>query len=237
MSARVVAVVQARLGSSRLPCKSLLALRGLPVIDWIWQRLNRSERLAEIVFAIPDTTLDRVLGEHLRRLGARHICGSEQDVLGRMATAARSARADLAVRVCADNPLVWGLAIDRLVDFYSRSELDYAWNHIPRDNMWPDGLGAEIVSADLLYELERVAELPAQREHCFNYIWDNAGRFRMGTFDPDEDWLKRPDIRLDIDSVADFERLSLLPLDPGMDAAAIIAAWNAGCQSLCNAPV
>ena len=225
---KVVAIVQARLGSSRLPLKSLLTLRGLPIIDWVTQRLARSRRLDGLMVAVPDTELDRVLYEHLARRGVPVMAGPEQDVLARFAQAAKQADAGLVVRVCADNPCIWGEAVDRLVEFYRKGGCDYAYNHIPRGNLWPDGLGAEILSRELLDELDTRAKLPSQREHCLNYIWDNAGSYRLATFDPEEPWLRRPDLKLDVDSVEDFRRLALLPLAPDMDAAQIIAACDGG---------
>ena len=171
---KVVAIVQARLGSTRLPLKSLLTLRGLPIIDWVTERLARARRLDGLIVAVPDTELDRVLYEHLNRRGVPVMAGPEEDVLARFALAAKQADADLVVRVCADNPCIWGEAVDRLVDFYRKGGCDYAYNHIPRGNLWPDGLGAEILSRELLDELDSRAKLPSQREHCLNYIWDTA---------------------------------------------------------------
>lgn len=223
-SPRRIAIVQARLGSSRLPMKSLLCLRDVPVIDWVTQRLARARSLDGIMVAVPDTPLDLVLLEHLRRRGVPCMAGPEDDVLARFCMAARMADAGLVVRVCADNPLIWGEAVDRLADFHARGRWDYAYNHVPRNNLWPDGLGAEILSRDLLEELETKAVLPAQREHCLNHIWDNAARFSIGTFDPQEEWLRRPDLKLDMDRPEDFRRLALLPLHPQMDARAIVDA-------------
>lgn len=226
---KVVAIVQARLGSSRLPLKSLLCLRDLPVIDWVARRLAASARLDSIIVAVPDTPLDMVLLEHLRRRGVPCMAGPEDDVLARFCQAAKLADAELVVRVCADNPLIWGGAVDRLVDFYRQGNWDYAYNHIPRKNLWPDGLGAEILSRELLDELDSKAVQPSQREHCLNYIWDNAADFRIGTFDPEEDWLRRPDLRLDMDRPDDFRRLALLPITPEMDARAIVDVCSATC--------
>ena len=223
---RVVAIVQARLGSTRLPLKSLLTLRGLPIIDWVTQRLARARLLDGLIVAVPDTKLDRVLYEHLERRGVPVMAGPEEDVLARFALAAKQADAGLVVRVCADNPCIWGEAVDRLVAFYREGVCDYAYNHIPRNNLWPDGLGAEILSRDLLDELDRRAKLPGQREHCLNYLWDNAENYRIATFDPEEPWLRRPDLKLDVDSAEDFRRLALLPLQPAMDAREIIAACD-----------
>ncbi|MBD5646984.1 MAG: NTP transferase domain-containing protein [Desulfovibrio sp.] len=223
---KVVAIVQARLGSTRLPLKSLLTLRGLPIIDWVTGRLAKARRLDGLMVAVPDTELDRVLYEHLERRGVPVMAGPEEDVLARFALAAKQADAGLVVRVCADNPCIWGEAVDRLVDFYRKGGCDYAYNHIPRNNLWPDGLGAEILSRDLLDELDSRAKLPSQREHCLNYIWDNPERYRIATFDPVEPWLRRPDLKLDVDSAEDFRRLALLPLAPDMDARAIIDACD-----------
>lgn len=222
-----VAIVQARLGSSRLPLKSLLCLRDLPIIDWVTRRLAQSRRLDGLLVAVPDTELDRVLLEHLQRRGVPCLAGPENDVLARFRLAASAADAGLVVRVCADNPLIWGEAVDRLLAHYEHAGCDYAYNHIPRNNRWPDGLGAEVLSRELLEELDARAKQPAQREHCLNYIWDNAAAYRISTFDPQEPWLCRPELKLDLDRAEDFQRLALLPLTPEMDARAIVTVVDA----------
>lgn len=219
---KTVAIVQARLGSSRLPMKSLLCLHGYPIIDWVTQRLSTARLLDKIIVATPDTPMDAVLREHLRSRNIAAMSGSENDVLSRFCDAARLTQADTVVRVCADNPLIWGEAIDRLLLFYSVTRCDYAYNHIPRNNLWPDGLGAEVLSADLLFDLERKAKTPGQREHCLNYIWDNAEQFRIATFDPEEPALRRPDIKLDVDTPQDFARLALAPLRIDMRADEVV---------------
>lgn len=219
---KTVAIVQARLGSSRLPMKSLLCLHGYPLIDWVTQRLSTSRLLDRIIVATPDTPMDVVLRNHLHTRQITTMAGSEQDVLSRFCDAARLLEADTIVRVCADNPLIWGEAVDRLLLFYAVTPCDYAYNHIPRNNLWPDGLGAEVLSAELLFELERKATTPAQREHCLNYIWDNADDFRIATFDPEEPALRRPDIKLDVDTPQDFARLALSPLRIDMAADEIL---------------
>ena len=120
---RTVIIIQARLGSTRLPCKSLLTLRGLPLIDWVVHRCCRSALADEVVVAIPDGPDDDVLADHLH--GRVHIHrGPEQDVLARMRDAARRYGAEAVVRVCADNPLIWGGEIDNLIRFYSANTCD-----------------------------------------------------------------------------------------------------------------
>lgn len=225
---KVVALVQARLGSSRLPAKSLLNLHGLPVIDWIGRRVSRAKLLDSLVFALPDTELDEVLARHLGNQGYKVYRGSENDVLSRFNGAAKMSDADYIVRICADNPLIWWTAIDELIDFYFEQGPDYAYNHIPKNNSWPDGLGAEMIAADLLAELDCKATSPLQREHCLNYIWENADQFKIATFNPAEDWLRHPELKLDLDTIQDFKKLSLLDIDPDIDGLTMIRACQ-GC--------
>lgn len=192
--------------------KSLLSLKGLAIIDWVATRLERSALLDAIVFALPDSPLDDVLAAHLHDRGRRVERGPEADVLRRFALAAEAADAGAIVRVCADNPLIDGACVDGLIDFYRQERPDYAYNHIPRGNLWPDGLGAEIVSRELLDEMDRKASAPEQREHALNYVWDNSASYRIATFDPADPTLRRPDLKLDVDSAEDFARLALAPI-------------------------
>lgn len=218
-------VIQARLGSSRLPCKTLLALHGLPVIDWVVRRCGRSRLSDSLIVAVPDTRQDEVLARHLREQGVAVFRGSEQDVLARMYGAARVWDADAVVRVCADNPLIWGEEIDHLIRFFQHEKgngCDYAYNHIPRNNQYPDGLGAEIVSFELLHLVAEKASLPAHREHCLSYIMDNPGCFDIRTFDPPNPVLHRPELKLDLDTKEDFINLSLLDIHPDIEPEAIV---------------
>ncbi len=224
---RTVAVVQARMGSTRLPCKSLLCLGEKPLIDWVADRAKKSLLLDDVVVACPDTELDDVLCDHLARRHIPFIRGPEQDVLARFVLAAEQYRADQVVRICADNPFVWWEAVDRLIRFHAGNGADYSYNHVPKDNLWPDGLGAEIVAMDLLRRLAYEAHRPQQREHCLNYIWDNREKFRTATFDPAEEWLQRPDIRLDIDTAQDFCRMSRLAVSSDISARELVELHDA----------
>lgn len=223
-----VALIQARMGSSRLPLKSLLCLRGLPVIDWVARRVAKSRLVERIVVAVPDTPLDEALAAHVRErltpLDKRIavFCGPENDVLERFRSAGAAFGASRVVRVCADNPLIWGGEIDNLIRFFEQTGCDYAYNHIPRGNLYPDGLGAEILSFALLARLAAEATESGHREHCLSYLWDNARLFDIRTFDPPDAVLRHPELKLDLDSREDFRRLALLPLHPDMEPAELV---------------
>lgn len=224
---RTVLVIQARLGSTRLPCKTLLTLRGLPVIDWVVRRCQAATLVDQVLVAIPDTRRDTVLADHLTAQNIAVFRGSENDVLGRMNGAAQTAGADTVIRVCADNPLIWGEAIDHLIRFFRNTPCEYAYNHIPKNNLYPDGLGAEILSAALFDELARTVTSPAHREHCLSHITAHPEIYRIATFDPPEPALCRPDVKLDMDTPEDFIRLALLPIHPTMPPQEAIALLDA----------
>jgi len=219
---RVVAVIQARMGASRLPNKMMLHLKGYPIVEWIYKRILRATKLDEIIFAIPDTHLDDVLAAYLKQLGAKTFRGSENDVLGRFYGAAQESRATHVVRICADNPFLCPEAIDDLINFYFDNPCDYAYNHIPRKNLYPDGLGAEMVSMDLLTTIWREAKKPSQRQHAFNYIWEHQEQFQIKTFDPADSRLAMPELKLDIDTLDDYEKLLSIPVHIEMSALEIV---------------
>lgn len=224
----IVALIQARMGSSRLPCKTMLCLHGLPVIDWVLQRTAASLLLNGIMVALPDTPLDDILARHLEDQGVPFIRGPEQDVLKRFVLAGHEAGATHIVRVCADNPCIWGPEIDHLIRHYQAlpdQENAYAYNHIPRNNLYADGLGAEMISFDLLCRLDREAVAPEHREHCLSYISANPQSFVISTFDPPDPRLRRPDVRLDLDRPEDFRTLSLMAIHAGMAPAEILLRY------------
>lgn len=226
----IVALVQARLGSTRLPCKMMLSLHGLPIIDWVAHRTAKATLLDGLLFALPDNHLDDALARHLEDRGLPVFRGPEQDVLKRFALAAKEAEATHVVRICADNPLIWGGEIDNLIRHYlalpdDLRERSYAYNHIPLNNSYPDGLGAEMLSAALLYELDQRATLPEHREHCLTFIRDNPGEFHITTFDPPDERLRRPKVRLDLDTPEDYRKLALMAIHADMPPAEVVLRY------------
>lgn len=219
----VTIIVQARMCATRLPNKMMLWLHGYPVIEWVFRRVNGSRLAKQVIFALPENATDDILAEYLTGLGAQIFRGSETDVVARYFGAAQSCDAEQIVRVCADNPFVSGSEIDRLIEFYNSGDFDYAYNHIPKGNAYPDGLGAELVSKETLARINREARHPEQREHVFNYIWANAANFRIGTCDPLDTSLFHPELKLDMDTPQDYQQLLRWHVWPDMSASEIVA--------------
>ena len=224
MKRPAVAVVQARMGASRMPNKMMLWLHGFPVIEWVFKRVVMAREIDRIVFALPNSNEDDVLAQHLINIGAFVYRGDQDDVLNRCYNAALLYQAQTVVRICADNPFVSGSEIDRLINFFKTGNYDYAYNHIPRNNRYPDGLGAEMTHFSVLSRIEKQAIKPDHREHMFNYIWDNLDNFRVGTCDPLDDAIAYPDLKLDMDTPGDYAWLLRLPVRPEMSARQVVAA-------------
>ncbi|MBN2523981.1 MAG: hypothetical protein JXB24_11970, partial [Bacteroidales bacterium] len=205
----IVAIIQARMGSARLPYKMMLSLHGHPIIEWVLKRVKSSQKLDGIVAAIPLSSENDILEKYLRLLEVDVYRGNEEDVLARFYEAAKLKKATHIVRVCADNPLISGEEIDNLIKFYFDNPCDYAYNHIPVGNTYPDGLGAEIISFDLLEYLEKNVVEQKHREHCLSYITDYSDCFSIKTFDPVNKRIARPELKLDIDTFEDYRRLCL----------------------------
>jgi len=205
-------------------------LNNRPIIDWVLMRLQRCASLDRLVLATSDHERDSVLCDRAARLNVEVFAGDEGDVLGRFAKAADMVAADTVVRVCADNPFVAPEVIDLLVEFFASEAPDYAFNHIPRrPSYFADGFGAEIFGRPLLREMNRVATLPAEREHVTQYIWNHADAYRIAAPACPENWTSRgPSERFDVDTPDDLRRLQapLADVTPESGVDEIVSAWR-----------
>ena len=233
---KIVGIIQARLGSSRLPYKMMLSLHGRPIIEWVVRRVSKARLLNEIVVATSVKKENDILAEYVRRLGFKVFRGSEEDVLDRFVQAASTVQATHVVRICADNPLIAPAEIDHLIQFYLDNKCDYAYNHIPLNNTYPDGLGAEIVSYKLLESLSKKAVLKEHREHIFLYIHDNREKFEIRTFDPPDKSIANPQLKFDIDTFDDYYYLSQKYFDLDITAQELVKLFGVGkmCECECG---
>lgn len=208
--AEVVALVQARMGSTRFPGKMVSTLGGRPLLEWVLLRTKQSKLLSRVVLATTNLECDNELVKIAEMHGIDVFRGSESDVLGRFTLAAKKYKADLVVRVCADNPFIDPKEIDRLIHFFQTNQCDYACNHQARlGSNYADGFGAEIFSSKLLIELEKLASDIGHREHATAYLWDHFDDFSIKAVLPPVG-LDRPELRFDIDTVKDYEYIKSL---------------------------
>ncbi|MDD5392917.1 MAG: LIC12162 family protein [Thiothrix sp.] len=207
---RVIALVQARMGSTRFPGKMLANLGGHPILEWVLRRTNQACLIDQVVLATTDLNHDDPLVVLAHKLGFEIFRGSESDVLDRFATAASMYKADAVVRICADNPFIDADEIDRLVSHFKNNPCDYACNHQDRlGSRYADGFGAEIFSNSLLQQIAQVAVELKHREHATLYLWDHASEFCI-TAIPSPPELAYPELRFDIDLTQDLSNLEEL---------------------------
>ncbi len=176
---KVVAVIQARVGSTRLPNKVLLNLAGEPMLARCVSRVSRAPNLDEIVVATTVEQGDEAIVRLCTEFGWPYFRGSEEDVLDRYYRTAIAYNADIVVRVTSDCPLIDPEIIDRLVrEFLDRQpDADYACNVLPR-RTFPRGLDTEVIRLDVLERAWREDTNPLWREHVTTYIQRDP-RFRI----------------------------------------------------------
>jgi len=211
----ILLIVQARVGSTRLPRKVLLDLCGKSVIQRVLERIKNSVLVDKFILAMPDTPENDILSNFAKTNDFYLFRGNENDVLDRFYQATRDLCNNqqdelIIIRVCADNPFVDSYEIDRLIGFFLKGDYDYAFNHIPAlDNMYPDGLGAEILKFSVLKYIWEKADRLVQKEHVTKYIWDNMKEFRIGVLKAPPS-IAYPEIKLDVDTEEDFKWLEKL---------------------------
>jgi glutamate-1-semialdehyde 2,1-aminomutase len=196
---KTVAIVQARMGSTRFPNKVTKRIRGTPLIELLLDRLRRSKELDQILLATSSATVNEPLAALVRALGYIVYCGSEQDVLDRYYQAAKQVGADIVVRITGDCPLVDPELVDNVISAFKGGNVDYACNNYPPT--YPDGLDVEVVSFQALEAASKEAVRPTEREHVTSYIRE-SGRFRTLTLKHSEDLSGE---RWTIDEPVDFE--------------------------------
>lgn len=197
---KIVAIVQARMGSTRLPGKVLKQIGSKSVMEILLTRLNRSKKLNEICVATSVNVENGSLCAELERLGYKYFRGSETDVLERYYIAAKDMSADLIVRICGDCPLVDPVLVDKIIKFFQQNTIDYASNVSPPT--FPDGLDVEVFSMHSLEMAYKKATKSFDREHVTPYI--KGGKFKSMNFASPEDL---SNFRLTLDENDDLELL------------------------------
>jgi glutamate-1-semialdehyde 2,1-aminomutase len=196
---KIIAIVQARMGSTRLPNKVMKPIKGVPMIELLLSRLSHAKEIDQIVVATSVDTKNVPLAEHVRSLG--YVCemGSENDVLERYVKAAEAHGADAVVRITGDCPLVDPQLVDDCVRRFKAAPLDYFSNIAPPT--YPDGLDIEVVTLAALQRAQRESDKAFDHEHVTPYVRD-SGLFKAASMQNDEDISGQ---RWTVDDPEDFE--------------------------------
>jgi spore coat polysaccharide biosynthesis protein SpsF len=199
----VAAIIQARMGSARLPGKVMFDLCGHSVLAHVVRRIQAAQGIGTVVVATTTLAADDAVAAEAERRGARVYRGSEHDVLSRYYEAGRREGADVVVRITADCPLIdpelVGSMVARFVSLKERNRVDYLSNTLERS--FPRGLDAEVFSMAALERAWREAASAAEREHVTPYLYRHPELFRLGNHVDAHD---RSRLRLTLDTPEDW---------------------------------
>jgi len=171
----IAAILQARMGSTRLPGKVLRPLVGAPMLERQIKRVRRAQTVDELVIATSDAVQDDPIAALAEKLGVTCFRGSEKDVLDRYYHAAEKVGADTVIRVTGDCPLHDPEVIDEVVEHFRASACDYCSG----PSNYPEGLDTEVFTFAALKESWEKAQLPSEREHVTVYIRNHPELFRI----------------------------------------------------------
>jgi spore coat polysaccharide biosynthesis protein SpsF (cytidylyltransferase family) len=200
---RVVATVQVRMGSSRLPGKALREVAGKPLLGHLLDRLALCTQLDAVVVATSVRPENAAIDDYCASRGIACFRGDEDDVLGRMIGALRAHDATIGVEVFGDCPLIDPAIVDQFIALFVQSDgqLDFVGNDLT--TTWPPGMEVEVFSVASLADADRRCRDPAVREHGTLFIRQNPGLYRLRNVEAPPEF-RRPEIELEVDTAEDL---------------------------------
>ena len=186
---KIVAIIQARMGSTRLPGKVLKVVAGRTILDRMVERVQKAKRVDETIVATTIDASDEAIVDSCNKAGIACYRGSLQDVLDRYYQAAVLHKADIVVRLTGDCPLIDPDLIDAVVDALENEKADFACNRLPPPLMrtYPIGLDVEACTFAALKRAWSEATEKHEREHVLPYLYDVPGRFKVVQLNHKED--------------------------------------------------
>ena len=198
----IVAIVQARILSSRLPGKVMLDANGKPILIRMIERLKKSKLCSKIVVATSTNKIDEIIVETCKKNNIYFYRGSHNDLLDRHINCAKQFEADIILKIPSDCPLIDFKIVDKSIEIFLEKKADYVSN-IHKHN-YPDGQDVEVISFDALSEANLKAKKEYEREHTSPYIWSKPSKFRI--YDLDSAFPKKTfdRYRLTLDYIEDY---------------------------------
>ena len=202
-------IIQARMGSTRLPNKVLKRLGDKALLDFQIERIKEAKTIDSIIVATTIENSDDEIEHFCNQKDISFFRGSEDDVLSRYYECAKDNNLETIVRLTADCPLIDPVVIDKVVTLFFEEKVDYCSNTVPPEtSSWPDGSDVEVFSFAALEQAHRDAVKQEEREHVTFFFWkDKANGFKTAQLKNFEDWSK---YRFTVDYQEDYEVLQLI---------------------------
>jgi len=204
---KIVAIIQARMGSTRLPGKILKTINGKTLLEYQLDRVKQSNIINQIIIATTVKETDQPIVDFCENYGVEYYRGSENDVLSRYYEAAKSNDGDIIVRLTSDCPIIDPRIIDKTIIYYleNSSNFDYVSNTVERT--FPRGMDTEVFSVNVLKKAYEEACLERDREHVTAYFYTNPEVFKIGYISNDKDY---GNYRWTVDTSEDFQLIQLI---------------------------
>ena len=202
---KIVATIEARMRSSRLPGKVLLPLAGKPALERLIERLQRSQYVDTIIVATTTHESDLSIVELTKKLDIPCYQGSELDVLGRVLAAAQSVEGEIIVEITGDCPVADHRVVDRVIEEFFTQGVDYASNMLTPG--YANGFNVQVFPTALLAAVDQLTQDPIDRVHVSYYIYRHPEKYQLHQVVVDEACYS-PDLRVTIDERLDYELLS-----------------------------
>lgn len=208
MKRKIVAIIAARMGSSRLQGKVLLEpIRSKPLLELMIERVKKVKEIDVIVVATTNRPKDYAIVELCKKLNVEVFRGDEEDVLNRFYLAASKYNANIIVRLTGDCPLIDPEIISSVIKTFKMDDYDLVSNVVERT--FPRGMDTEVMSFDFLSRLNQVVLEKSYREHVTYYAYINPDGFKIKNTIADKS-VNRPDLRLTVDTSEDYKVVSAI---------------------------
>lgn len=217
---KVGCIVQARMGSSRLPGKVLKNLEDEKVVlDFVIEQIQHSKKIDEIIIATTDLDEDEQIVEVSKKMGIKFFRGSSKNVLERHYQCAKQFNISTIVRIPSDKPLIDPTIIDKIINNFKKKSSDYMTNFLPNPT-FPGGTEVEVFSMKALEIAWKNAHLPSEKEHVTNYFENNPDLFKINNIENSENlshlrWVvdRKEDLELVRKIVSKIKKRPILTLD------------------------
>jgi len=200
---KTAVIIQARMGSSRLPGKVLKPILGKPMLERQIERVKRAKLVDQIIIATTTKHKDDPVVKLTKKLNVDSYRGSETDVLDRFYQAANKYHADAVVRLTGDCPLIDPQVIDAVVTAFNQGDYDYASNRT-LSFTFPSGMDVEVFTFSVLKKIHKKAQAAYDREHVTPYIYHHPRLFKLKKVEAKNN-LQRPDLHLSVDRQEDLK--------------------------------
>ena len=197
------AIVQARMGSNRLPGKILMEVNGKSLLEYLIERLQSVKEIKQVIIATTEKPQDEEVGKLCKKLGVKCYRGEEDDVLGRIYHAALNSEANPILRITADCPLIDPKVLAEQIEFFYNNKVDYCFLGLT----FAEGICADLFSFESLQKAFNSANQKDEREHVTPYFHKHKELFKIANYENETDDSR---FRIVVDQEEDFEVVSMI---------------------------